>query len=265
MRLFTLFQNFTSKMKTREIVDFFIKNFLNWLFWSIFTGVLVGLITPYINAKIVNLNSITMEYKNIDKIKFGYDSNYYNYILGTPIISLSSGEYIELFYETNHFFVYTAFDANNISKALFITLKEDDEPYPIPSKNGNQNELGKTKFGDIDVSSNMNIVFNYEMNSRYSYYMELTEIGRWSGYNYISYGVMPFGFLPEGFYEYILNLQKISLDRGEQTNILAFEEVNKNLRKGVKPNTYGIVSNTCDISKLTFFNLDIYAYTLCDY
>lgn len=265
MNFFMQFQDLFSKKKIKECVNFFKKNLLNWFFGGVCTSVVVGLITPYISAKIVDLNSIAIEYGNIDKIKFGYDSNYYNYVLGTPIISFSSEKYIESFYETDHFFVYTAFDANNISKALFITLKENAEPYLIPSKNENQYELGETKFGNIDVSGNMNIIFNYEMNSRYSYYMELAEMGRWTGYNYVFYGVMPFGFSPDGFYDYILDLQRISLDKGEQTNVLAFEEVNKDLRKGIKPNTYGVVSDTCDISKLSFFNLGIYAYTLCDY
>lgn len=230
---------------------------------SLYSG--VNAITKLYNFIESNYFENRILYENIEKLNIGLNIDFIDSIVGNPIIikkltanSISHQEtqedkeieklenYIERIYRHNKYYLQIITDNKNNVVAYAVTIRDRKFNPEIPPKYIFGSKLGQATLSRLKNSEpDMTNVGNWGF---INFYVEANYFGNPGFYKHYLFGLSPSGCCIDDALEYELLVLWTKYEKGTITS----EEIN-NLRKLLKPNTFGVIDGWKDKELLDYF------------
>ncbi len=206
-------------------------------------------------------------YKNLERLNTGLNIDFVDSIIGSPIIikklavnsmnykelqenewveELESKKYTERIYKHSKYFLQIITDKENMVAAYAVTIRDKKFNPGIPLKHIFSLQLGRMTLSDLtNYEPIMTNIGNWGMSS---FYVEANYFGNPGFYKHYLFGLSDSGCCVDDELSY----QLLELGHKYRKGTITSGEIN-NLRKLLKPNTFGVVDGWRNKNLLDYF------------
>lgn len=214
-----------------KIISCFFGKMLVKLVSEIVLALLIAAFTYLATSIYYNKTAFLETNNKLQQIYISVSDEYVNSLFGIPYATLTEAEdLIDNFYVVDDAVILRTVSKDNKVIAFFVSSTNERRKIPLNTYNDTV-IIGETVYASSGYDDEQREAF-CSGDKTLNYYYEMQGTGRYGMYNYYLYGTAPYGFLNKKSVELV---KTVGLDKNVDQSLI------DNMRKEVKPNTYGVI------------------------